>query len=40
MTIEPSENIEAPYVITISNMLDVGGDKIVVPLNTSELLGN
>ena len=36
MTIEPSENIEAPYVITISNMLDVGGDKIVVPLNTTK----
>ena len=36
MTIEPSENIEAPYVITISNMLDVGGDRIVVPLNTSK----
>ena len=36
MTIEPSENIKAPYVITISNMLDVGGDKIEVPLNTSK----
>ena len=36
MTIEPSENIEAPYVITISNMLDVGGDRIVVPLNTTK----
>lgn len=36
MTIEPSENIEAPYVITISNMLNVGGDKIVVPLNTTK----
>ena len=36
MTIEPSENIEAPYVITISNMLDVGGDKIVAPLNTTK----
>lgn len=35
MTIEPSEDIEAPYVIAISNMLDVGGDKIVVPLNTT-----
>ena len=36
MTIEPSENIKAPYVIAISNMLDVGGDKIVVPLNTTK----
>lgn len=36
MTIKPSENIEAPYVITISNMLDVGGDRIVVPLNTAK----
>ena len=39
MTIEPSENIKAPYVITISNMLDVGGDKIEVPLNTSKIIG-
>ena len=36
MTIEPSKNIKAPYVIKISNMLDVGGDKIVVPLNTTK----
>ena len=32
MTIEPSENIEAQYVITISIMLDVGGDRIVVEI--------
>ena len=36
MTIEPSKNIKAPYIIKISNMLDVGGDKIEVPLNTSK----
>ena len=36
MTIEPSKNIKAPYVIKISNMLDVGGNKIEVPLNTSK----
>lgn len=36
MTIEPSENIKAPYVIAISNMLDVGGGRIVVPLNTTK----
>ena len=36
MEIKPSEDIKAPYVISISNMLDVGGPKIVVPLNTSK----
>ena len=36
MTIKPSRNIKAPYVITISNMTDVGGEKIEVPLNTSK----
>ena len=36
MTIEPSKNIKAPYVITISNMLDIGGDRIAVPLNTTK----
>ncbi|WP_368370555.1 zinc ribbon domain-containing protein [Ruminococcus sp. RTP21484sp1_RTP31023st1_H8_RTP31023_210422] len=36
MTIKPSRNIKTPYVITISNMTDVGGEKIEVPLNTSK----
>lgn len=36
MTIKPSRNIKAPYVITISNMTDVGGERIEVPLNTSK----
>lgn len=36
MTIKPSRNIKAPYVITISNMTDVGGERIDVPLNTSK----
>ena len=36
MAIKPSRNIKAPYVITISNMTDVGGEKIEVPLNTSK----
>lgn len=36
MSIEPSNSIEAPYVISISNMLEVRGEKIVVPLNTSK----
>ena len=36
MAIKPSMNIKAPYVITISNMTDVGGEKIEVPLNTSK----
>lgn len=36
MEIKPSEDIKAPYVISISNMLDVRGPKIVVPLNTSK----
>lgn len=36
MAIKPFRNIKAPYVITISNMTDVGGEKIEVPLNTSK----
>lgn len=33
MAIKPSRNIKAPYVITISNMTDIGGERIEVPLN-------
>ena len=36
MKIEKSNNIKSPYVIMISNMLKLGKNKIVVPLNTSK----
>ena len=36
MKLEKSETMEAPYVISISDMLHVRGERIVVPLNTSE----
>ena len=36
MKLEKSETMEAPYVISISDMLHVRGERIVVPLNTSK----
>ena len=36
MKLEKSETMEAPYAISISDMLHVRGERIVVPLNTSK----
>ena len=36
MKMEKSETVKAPYVISISDMLHVRGERMVVPLNTSK----